>query len=231
MPAQIEQLIDKLDGSQIVRDRIAEILVVESARQQELAVAAAKDPTPWILRVFVGRANPWQEFQFSPPPGTVASTPIVNVSFKRVGFDMRFGNVVDQKRGDGLFYIDCYGLGVSADAGVGEGHLPGDELAQLEAHRAAVLVRNILDAGTYAYLGLRGLVARRWVDSIEINPEGLEPPSVQHVVAARISLKVDFNEFSPQVQGVPIAEVSVEVRRAENGQILLRAVYPSEDTP
>ena len=43
----IQALIDKQDSFEIVRDKIGLILASESASQQALATAAAKDPDLW----------------------------------------------------------------------------------------------------------------------------------------------------------------------------------------
>jgi hypothetical protein len=224
MPALITELIDKRDSFEIVRDQIAAILVLESAKQVELASDADQDPALWALRVFTERANPWAAFESPDPNEPIDPTPIVHVGWNNTNFDKRLGNVVEQQAGVGIFNVDCYGYGLS-QATVG-GHLPGDQQAQLEAQRAARLVRNILTAGAYTYLALRGTVARRWVDSMTMLPTSDDGRTVHHVAAVRIALEVTFNEYSPQVQGVPIESVAVEVVRQDTGQLLLRATYP-----
>jgi len=80
-------------------------------------------------------------------------------------------------------------------------------------------------AGVYTYLGLRGTVWRRWVQSITMFNPPLEERTVQQVVAARIALEVDFNEFAPQVAGDELDLVSATVTRSDNGQILINADY------
>lgn len=228
MTAQIAELIDKVDGFEVVRDQIAAILLVEATEQMRLAAAARKDPKLWRLRVFSERSNPWDEFSSAPDRNAVEATaPIVNVCFDNCSFDRSASNVVERQRAIGVYHIDCYGYGLSADDG-GSGHVPGDEDAALEAHRAVRLVRNILMAGAYTYLGMRGVVGRRFPESIQVFQPQIDGRAVQHVVAARITLQVEFNELSPQVQGQPLELVSVSVIRAETGELLLRADFPVE---
>lgn len=230
MPARIEQLIDKVDGFEMVRDQIAAILAVESAAQEARATAASRDASRWRLRVYLERSNPWHEWQFVPDNESVDATPIVNVSYESGAFPPGSGNVVEQQKHSAVFNIDCYGYGKSADVPLG-GHSPGDELASLEAHRALRLVRNILMSAHYIHLGLRGVVSRRWPQSINVFQPASDGRTVQHVVGARLSLAVDFNEYSPQVQGAAFETLSVEVTRSADGLVLLRAQYPDEESP
>lgn len=224
MTSLIIELIDKRDSSEIIRDQIAAILVVESARQQALAAAAAgKDPKQWKLRVFLERSNPISEWVDCPDPIDDPS-PIISVRLDRVDYDMRASNVVERQKATGIFHLDCYGYGVSSSDG-GEGHEPGDMRGALEAQRAARLVRNILCAGAYTYLGLRGVVWRRWPQSIQMLQPPAEERSVQHIGAARFELQVEFNEFSTQVEGELLELISVTVLRRETGEIYLTAQY------
>lgn len=228
MIAQIAELVEKTDNFELVRDQIAAILLVESAEQMGLAAEAHKDPELWRLRVFTERSNPWDEFSSSPDRRAIEATaPIVNVCFDSCSFDRSASNVVERQRAVGVYHIDCYGYGLSADDG-GSGHVPGDEGAALEAHRAVRLVRNILMAGAYTYLGMRGVVGRRFPESIQIFQPQIDGRTVQHVVAARITLQVEFNELSPQVQGQSLELVSLSVVRAETGELFLRADFPVE---
>jgi hypothetical protein len=221
----IDTLIDKEDNFEIIRDEIAAILVTESAAQQALAVIAAKDPDLWKLRVFTERSNPIEEWR-DVVPGTTDESPIINVWYDNGSFPMNKGNVVERQVHEGVFNIDCYGLGLSAPDG--GGHKLGDKEAALEAQRAVRLVRNILMAAIYTYLGQpkQGrFVWRRWPQNITVFQPQIDGRPVQHVVGARVALRVDFNEFSPQVTPETLELVSVDVKRTEDGEIVLNADY------
>lgn len=218
----ISELIDKQDSFELVRDQIAAILLAETTSQQALATAATKDARLWAIRLFVERTNPWSEY--TDAPAQLDATPIVNVAFDSSSFDGSKGSVVDQQRASATFNIDCYGYGTSEDDGAG-GHIAGDQRAALEAQRVARLVRNFLMAGEYAYLGMRGNVGRRWVQSITMFQPQMDGQTVQHVVGARIAVQVDFNEYAPQVQGPALELVSAGVKRRETGEIYFTAGY------
>ena len=225
MPAKITELIDKFDNLELVRDQIGAILLVESASQQAKAQQAGKDPNKWKLRVFTERSNSWSEFQERPDPGGTPTienntTPIVNVWFDRTAIDPKKSNVVEKQQYDGTFNIDCYGYGISTGTSTG-GHDPGDARSAIEAQRAARLVRNILMAGHYVTLAMRGLVGYRMVMGIQSFQPQLDDRPVQHIVGCRVVLGVDFQELSPQVQGEPLELISIEVTRLETGQLLL----------
>lgn len=221
MPALIEALIDKQDVSEIIRDQIAALLVLESERQQVLATAANKDPALWALQVFLERSDPWSMYQDHPE--TV--TPVISVSLQANAFDKARSDIVQTQGCTGAFHVDCYGYGKASDV-AGGGHMPGDEKAAMECQRAVRLVRNILMSAHYAYLGLpRKTVEQRWIrDATFLTPPIGDKPTV-HVVAGRVTLDVMFREQSPQVQGVPFELLFASIKRASDGRLYFAAQY------
>lgn len=218
----IESLINKQDTFEIIRDTIAQILADESANQEALATAAGEDPDEWKLRVFIERSNPWE--QWLTPSTPTDKSPVVNVWYDSSTFDKASSNTIERQTTDGRFNIDCYGYGVSASDGTG--HTPGDEAAALKAQQAVRLVRNILMSGQYTYLGLRGTVWQRWVQSITVSqPQQGSTPAVQ-VVGARLQLTVRFSEFSPQVEPQILEAVAIDITRADDGRVLAQVEYP-----
>ena len=137
---------------------------------------------------------------------------------------MNKGNVVERQAHEAVYNIDCYGVGFSRDD-PGGGHIPGDKDAALITQRAIRLVRNILMAADYTYLGLRGTVWRRWPQSITVFQPQIDSRPVSHVVGARIALRVEFNELSPQVTPETLELLTVDVKRTEDGEIVLEADY------
>lgn len=226
MPALITELIDKVDNAELVRDQIAAILVLESAAQQALAAAAKKDPRLWALRVYLERDAPWQ--QWLDLPGELEVPPIVAVSFEASSADGAASSVVDRQKVIGTFNLDCYGYGVATETALG--HEPGDMRAAFVCQRAVRLARNILMSGQYTYLGLRGIVGRRWVQNTTAFQPALEGHVAQQVVGCRISFQADFLEYSPQVLAQELEVLSIEVQRAPDGElVLLTAQYGEEE--
>lgn len=222
-------LIDKRDNVEIIRDEIAAILATETAAQQALATTAGRDPRLWALRVFLERSTPWADFIDAQEQ--IDATPIVNISFNNVSFDKSQGNVFERQRGDFTFNVDVYAYGVASDVDDG-GHIPGDQAAALNLHRATRLVRNILMAAEYTYLGQRGLVGRRWIQSITALQPAIDGQAMQHVLAARIDFEVLMNEFSPQYEGVPLELIATQVTRDGDGEVLFEASFerPADDS-
>lgn len=216
----IEELIDKQDNFESIRDEIAAILAIEIANQQILAAAAGKDPTEWKLRIFTERSNPWEQFLNEQSD----KSPLVNVWFDNSNFDPKASNILERQKTEAIFNIDCYGYGVSSDVPAG-GHTPGDKEAAFEVHRALRLVRNILMAAEYTYLGLRGLVWSRWPRSITAFQPEIGGRQMQQIVGARLAFRVVFNEFSPQIPTVELELVSIDVKRTEDGEIVIEADY------
>lgn len=217
----IATLIDKQDNAEIVRDQIAAILALESAAQVALATTAAKpDPNDWKLRVYRERANPWENL----PSKTSDRSPVVNVWWDSSAFEANASNIVERQKSSTVINIDCYGYGKSANVGAG-GHTCGDQDAAETVQRAVRLVRNILMAAEYTYLGLRGVVWRRWVDSITMMQPQQDNQNVHHVVGARLAFRVEFNEYSPQVVPETLDLLTADVLRAEDGEIVVEADY------
>ena len=215
-------LIDKQDTSEIVRDQIAAILASEVANQQALATAAGKDPAQWTFRTFIERSNPWAEFLDATEP----QPPIINVTLESCDYSLGTSTIVGTFTGtSALFNIDCYGHGMSADQ-VGDGHTVGDLMGSLEAQRAARFVRNVFASAHYIYLGMQKTVHRRWIDGITIMQPPLEGRELQQVVAARLPLRVEFNEFAPQHVGDTLELVSATVKRKRTGEVYFVSDYP-----
>ena len=215
----ISTLIDKQDSFEIVRDQLAAILATEVASQMQLATDAGKDPANWKLRIFTERSNPWEQLL----DDQTNRSPIVNIWYDNSIFSPGKSNVLERQASETVYNIDCYGYGISRDDGVG--HIPGDKDAAFEVQRGLRLLRNILMAAEYTYLGLRGLVWQRWPQSITVFQPVLDGQQMQQIVGARLSLRVAFNEFSPQVEPVTLELLSVDVIRAEDGEIVLQADY------
>lgn len=213
-------LIDKQDNFEIIRDQVAAILKTESLAQQALATAASKDPALWKLRVFTERSNPWEQLLNEQDD----RSPIINTWFDNDNFDMGASNISERQKTTAVFNIDCYGYGMSAD-NVAGGHTPGDREAALEAHRALRLVRNILMASENTYLKVRGLVWRRWTQGRTVFQPQIEGRTIQNIVGARLAFRVEFSEFSPQYEHETLDYVAIDVKRAENGEILVEADY------
>jgi hypothetical protein len=210
----IDTLINKVDSFELVRDEIAAILATETASQQAMAIGEGFDPALWALKVYVERSNPWEAYLTDAPD----LTPLVNVWFDSAGFDMAAGNVVDRQGVAGTFNVDVYGAAVSSENGAG--HIAGDEAAARTMQRGVKLCRNILMAATYTYLNLRGIVGRRWIDSVNtFQPQFAERPVV-HVVAARLSVAVTYNETSPQVTPEVLELLAADITRADDGMLL-----------
>jgi hypothetical protein len=220
LPALITEPIEQRDSFEVVRDQIASILKLEVDHQ---ALLRGQWCPP---KVYAERANPWGDYLETTERHL---PPLVNVWFESASYDGGSSNIVERQRCEGSYNIDCYGFGVSIDDGntVG-GHVPGDVAAVLEAQATARLCRKILMAGAYTYLGLRGLVGKRWPQGLTAFQPQSDNRQAQRVAAVRLALSVQFNEFSPQVRGEVIELISVEVYRAQSGELLLRADYPKE---
>jgi hypothetical protein len=216
----IESLIDKQDNFEIIRDQIAAILVTEVVNQKALAIATGKDADLWDFKTYTERSNPWESYL-----NDIAElTPIVNVWYDNSNFKEASSNILERQNSEAIFNIDCYAVANSSDNEAG-GHNPGDQEAAFAVQRVIRLVRNILMAAEYTYLGLRGLVWQRWPQTVTMFQPQQDRANVRPIIAARIALKVSFNEFSPQISGNMLELVSSKVKRTEDGEVVIEADY------
>jgi hypothetical protein len=230
MTALITSLIDTSDNFELIRDQIAAVIKLEAANQEVLAVAADEDPKLWRLRVFVERSNPWEAYLDAPPDdveGDDRHVPIVSVRFDTDSIGERASNQVSRQKYSGAFNVDCYGYGRSKSED--SGHTPGDLKAATECHRAMRLVRQILMAGHYTYLGFpRGanqVVWKRQIQTRTVFQPQLGTQPVGHVVGGRLALQVDYSEFAPQVEGQPLELIAASVERDDSGEVHLLASF------
>lgn len=215
----IQELIDKSDNFELIRDQIAAILAVEIDQQKAYATAAGKDPAQWDLGVYAERATPW-EMALNDP--TTRHRPIVNVYFDNMTTDDGASNTVETQTVRTTYHLDCIAFGYSSPAP--GGHNAGDRDAALAVQRASRLVRNIIMAGTHTYLGLRGIVGRRMFRSVTVMQPPIDSNTVQAVIASRLALEVRHVEHSPQFIGAPLELISTETTITPSGEIV-RADY------
>lgn len=217
--AVLQNLIDKQDNYEIVRDQIAVILKTEITNQVQLAIDAGKDSTLWDLRVFTELSNQ-QEFYRDQ---TTDLRPIVNIWFDSANYAKDSGSTVFQQKSDTTINIDIIARGLAQETV--EGHEPGDKDAALNLQTAITLVRNILMASLNVSLQLPQIVWDRWPQSIQcFQPEISDPHGVQ-LHGARINFSVTHSEFSPQYDGEILESVFVEVYRCETGELLFNAQF------
>lgn len=214
----IETLIDKFDSFEIVRDKVALILATEQLEQQQLAIAAAKDPQLWKLRVFIERTNPWEVLR-DPADDR---TPLVNVWFDIANIDLSASQTINKQQYDGTVNIDIIGFGRTEVLVAGQDS--GDEVAAKEAQRAARLVRNIIMSPIYRILELRGLVGDRWVGTLQSYQPDSGAVNARQMAAVRLTLNVKYIEQTTENTFDQLCELGVVVTN-ENQEVLLEAEY------
>lgn len=197
---QVHELLSSPDNVEIVRDQICGILAIELAHQYELAVEAGDvRKEDYKIKVYLENDQPW-ELQTEEDNDVF---PLVNVSL--VSVDRGSGSTVTNKNNvTATFNIDCYTTGTfDGDGRTGR-------MAVIKAWKTARIIRNILCAGNYAYLGLRGVVTARQVKNM-VSGMPNQQNAAGRVCIVRIVMDVDLIEFSPQVAGVEIAPISLEI--------------------
>lgn len=211
----LQNLIDKQDGFELIRQQIVALLVAERDNQIALAEAASRDVSDWQFKVYEERFSPWEAALNA---DGVVPDPIVNVWFDSDSFEGSSSTRAETQKCTAAYNIDVYGFGVPKDTD--EGHDPGEMLATFASHRVTRLVRNILMASQNTYLQLpRGTAWDRQIQSRQSYQPRLDQRAVIETVALRMRYQVSFNEVSPQYEGVPLENLVATVLRHETGEV------------
>lgn len=221
MTAQIQSLIETPDTFELVRDKIALILVEEIANQQTLATAGGKDPDDWKIDVYTERSNAWEKWLNNT---TQDIAPLCNIWYDNSNFDQSTGNVISRQKDTAIYNLDILAIGNSEDVPAG-GHTAGDKDAAFAVQAAARLIRKIIMSGHYVYLDMQGQVWKRWLLSRTAFQPQFQGQQIQHVQGIRLPLQVEFNEFSPEYSGKILEEIGITIKRDLDGKILLQADY------
>jgi len=217
LSALIATLINKQDSNEIIRDQIAAILAVEVANQRTLAEAANLDPDDFSFSVYIERSIPWESSEM----------PLVNVIFDNDRFDNKNCNHIDRQRAVGTFHIDCYAVKNTTDDS------SGDELSSKEADRIARFVRNIIMAGEYTYLALgarelgngNNIVTKRYIMRREKFQPDIRSESYENIIGCRLTLEVEYDEFSPQAVPVDFELLINSCVRGEDDKLFFITEY------
>ena len=220
MAAVIDTLIDKKDTNELVRDKIAVILAEEIANQRALAVAAGKpNPDDWFFDVYIERSRPWEVLTDNTDGSEIGEMPLVNVLFDSDSFDNKGTQNMTRQRAKGIFFIDCYAH-INASSS-----LSGDEATSKESDRIARLVRNILMFGDYTYLGLRGVVTRRYINKRDKLQPDIRQEGFENIIATRITFEVDYEEYTTEATPDVLELVYGECEISDTGQVYFSAEY------
>ena len=195
----IPDLISEPDIVEIVRDQTAAILSLELQNQYALALAAAVPRAiDYKVKVYVENARPYE----AETAEDLLS--FVNITLPKVDVPRGNSRMGDQKE-TALFHLYC------AACGNNSGNFRDDKSSALRAWKVMRLVRRILMADVYTYLGLRGTVGQRHIFLMEAGtPPAPEKSSLAYTVI-RASLEVSFVEHGTAVQGVPLEGIDFDV--------------------
>lgn len=204
MTAKLNTLIDKQDNNEIVRDQIAAILAVEEANQEVLALAAGEDPDLFGFDVYIEKSRPFEVLTDSTDGSEIGELKkgVVNVLFDNDTFDNRNSDLTYRQKVKGIFYIDCYAHKNTTS------EMSGDEATSKESDRIARLVRNIIMSATYFQLALGNrefghgnniVYSRRITRREKFLPTDKEGKIFESVIATRLTLEVEYEEFAPQI--------------------------------
>jgi hypothetical protein len=198
----IPDLISEPDVVEEIRDQIAAILSLELQNQYKLAQEAALPRAiDYHVKVYVNNARPYE----AETAEDLLS--FINITLPKVDIPRSNSRMGDQKE-TALFHIYC------AACGNDSGTFRDDKSSAFRAWKVMRLVRRILMADVYTYLGLRGVIGQRHIFLME---EGTPPAPEKSALAytvIRASLEVSFAERFIEAPSVPLEGIDYEVTPA-----------------
>lgn len=213
-------LITERDGFEVVRDRLPEILAMETAAQQAQATAQSLNPDDWKFKVYSERTTPWEMFLGATPD----TTPVVNITYDGGTFDKGRSNLNVRQNTTSLFNVDCYGCDHARETG--GGHIPGDEAAAFEVHRIGRIIRRILMHPDYRNLGLETTYCNtRWLRSREVFAPRNAGIPLNKVLGMRLQLEVNHNEEITLAEEPTLAGFNVKFRHEPDGEVIAELEY------
>lgn len=220
MAAIINQLIDKKDTNEFIRDKLGVILFEEKEEQKVLANGLGKNPDEWDFDVYIERSKPWEILtnQVGQEIGELQKG-LVNILFDNDSFDVKGSGNFARQKAEGIFFIDCYAHKNSNPTE------SGDEATSKESDRIARLVRNILMYANYLYLGMQGVVTRRYIIKREKLQPDIKQEGFENIVVTRVTLKVDYEEYAFEKMPEILEEVYGECKISDTGQIYFDVNY------
>lgn len=201
----------------VVRRRIYDILVAELQNQQDLAVLASQDPTPYEITVYEEKYNPW----------TIGQFPLVNVWYDTGSIDMKSSSPTGDQQGEHYYNCDLY-YHVPSEVVEGE-TIYGDSESQKAAQLGGSLIFQILmaDLNTRLQFPSRGahpisgkiipiafLSHRQVTELIAFKPTFGEH-FVENVVAFRVRLETVHLELIPHIVGLPLEGIDATISRQD----------------
>lgn len=214
----LENRITQPMAFEVVRDRIAEILVNELAHQTSLAPAEEKED--YDIAVTIEKTDPWASTQF----------PVVNVWYDTGNIDTGASSPANEQQGDHFYNLDCYVKKASEVDGVVIDS--GDTLSAREVQRVAGLIWQIIMADQNARLQFpartagvpSAVVGSRIFEQLSTFQPSFGDTVVEDVQAMRLRLKVEHVEIPPISVGVTLQAGVFVVERVDSTEPVEQAV-------
>jgi hypothetical protein len=213
----LQELITLQSGTQIVIDKIAEIIVNELTNQQALAAGLGEDPDLYKARVYTQRFNPLDQFEND-------KTPLINIEMSDDSTSLSVTGTSGKNQKSTSIFIDCYGAGQAGSNGTGQ--IVADKSAAMEANRISSLIRYILTSDINDNIQLD----RKLVNSVVLVSEQFFVPDFDSrqsgpVCAMRLTLQCNINDQVIVNNGVPLESIVVDIERDDSGQVYTTVEY------
>ena len=202
------------DNFELIRSRIAQILLIELTEQKALNIAALAieitKPTPDPLLIAEYELNiscipdkVWEERFIRPTP---QDYPMLNVVFTNAPLNEAISH--STQIGEDKFQVEAYTDSDSKEKG------NGDVLATFKLHRLLAICRKILMDRNYVKLEfeVENFIGYRKVEDIVIAQPQTGADNAKHSIYGKLDLLVKCGEYINDLSGIPFAGTDTTYR-------------------
>lgn len=213
----LTELVPFSSNTQLVIDRIAEILVTELANQQSLAPTNGGNADDYDIRVYTDRFDPLDQFKND-------KRPLVNVELSDDSLQTNVTATYGNQQESTTINLYVYAVGVSTETD--DGHIPADYDASVKVKKVRNVIRRILKADINENLQLPPAV----VNSVIIQSGQYLIPDFNNrdfgpVVAMRVAVQCNVIEEPMINNGVPLESIVIDIEKDDTGLVSATLEY------
>lgn len=218
----LTELVPYSSNTQVVMDRIAEILVYELANQRALAPSQGGNAEDYDIRVYTDRFSPLDQFRED-------KTPLVNIELSDDSTQTNVTATHGKQQESVTINLYVYAAGVSRDTPTG--HIPADYDASIKVKKTRNVINRILKADINSNLQFDTPAERSGVvNSVIIQSGQYLMPDFDNrdfgpVVAMRISLTCNVIEDPMFNNGVPLDSIVIDIEKDDTGLVYTTLEY------
>jgi hypothetical protein len=213
----LTQLVPFSSNTQLVINKIAEILIYELENQQKMAALIGNDADDYNIRVYTDRSDPLDQFKDD-------KTALVNVELADNIVDLKATAIYGRQHESVTINLYIYALGQARETTTG--HIPADYDASQKVKKVRNVINRILRADINSNLQLnRHIVNSVIIDSAQYLTPDFNNREYGSIVAMRIALRCNVIEEPLINFGVKLESIVIDIEKDTTGRVYTTLEY------